>query len=60
MLADLPREGAGWRVRRVVVVDNGSRDATAAVARAGGAEVVSEPVAGYGRACLAGLARVRA
>ncbi|MEY4375271.1 MAG: hypothetical protein RL760_1438 [Candidatus Eisenbacteria bacterium] len=60
VLADLPREGAGWRVTRVVVVDNGSRDATARVAREAGAEVVTEPVAGYGRACLAGLAHLRA
>jgi glycosyltransferase involved in cell wall biosynthesis len=43
-------------VRRVVVVDNGSRDRTAGVARAAGAQVVSEPRAGYGAACLAGLA----
>ena len=40
----------------VIVVDNGSSDGTAEVARAGGARVVAEPVAGYGRACLAGLA----
>jgi len=60
VLAGLPRAGEGWRVRRVVVVDNGSRDDTAEVARALGAEVVSEPVAGYGRACLAGLAALRA
>lgn len=59
VLADLPRAGRGWRVRRVVVVDNASRDATAEVARARGAEVVSEPIPGYGRACLAGLARLR-
>jgi glycosyltransferase involved in cell wall biosynthesis len=43
-------------VAEVVVVDNGSRDGTAAVARAHGATVVAEPVAGYGRACLAGIA----
>ena len=47
-------------VDAVVVVDNGSRDRTAALAREAGAVVVSEPRAGYGRACLAGLARVRA
>ena len=41
---------------RVVVVDNGSTDATAAVARSHGAEVVPEPRRGYGQACLAGLA----
>jgi glycosyltransferase involved in cell wall biosynthesis len=41
-------------VSRVVVVDNGSRDRTAAAARAAGAEVVTEPRPGYGWACLAG------
>lgn len=40
----------------VVVVDNGSRDRTAEVARAAGALVVSEPRRGYGSACLAGIA----
>jgi hypothetical protein len=45
---------------RVLVVDNGSRDATAAAARAGGAEVVSEPRRGYGQACLTGLAALGA
>ncbi len=44
------------RPGRVIVVDNGSTDATAELARAGGAEVVSEPRRGYGSACLAGLA----
>ena len=39
---------------RVIVVDNGSHDRTAEVASAAGAEVVSEPNRGYGRACLAG------
>ena len=39
----------------VVVVDNGSRDRTAAVAREGGARVVEETRRGYGQACLAGL-----
>jgi glycosyltransferase involved in cell wall biosynthesis len=46
-------------VDRVVVVDNGSRDRTAAVARANGAEVVHEPRRGYGAACLAGVRRAR-
>ena len=59
LLAELPRAGAGWRVRRVVVIDNGSRDATARVAIAAGADVVAEPIAGYGRACLAGIAHLR-
>jgi len=43
-------------VQEVIVVDNGSRDRTAEVARAAGARVVSEPRRGYGRACLAGIA----
>jgi len=42
-------------VRQVVVVDNGSRDETAAEARDAGAVVVACPVPGYGRACLAAL-----
>ena len=43
-------------VHEVIVVDNGSRDRTAEVARAAGARVVREPRRGYGRACLAGIA----
>ena len=46
-------------VDEVIVVDNGSRDATAARAREAGARVLSEPVRGYGRACAAGVAAVR-
>lgn len=42
-----------------VVVDNGSRDRTAAVAREAGADVVHERRRGYGAACLAGVARAR-
>ena len=40
----------------VIVVDNGSTDATADVARAHGAHVCGEPRRGYGQACLAGIA----
>jgi len=43
-------------VDEVIVVDNGSTDRTAQVARAAGARVVSEPQRGYGRACAAGIA----
>ncbi len=39
----------------VVVVDNGSRDGTAEVARLAGATVVPEPTPGYGSACRAGI-----
>ncbi len=38
-----------------IVVDNGSRDGTAGVASACGANVVSEPRRGFGAACVAGL-----
>ena len=41
--------------REVIVVDNGSTDATAERAAAAGAKVVSEPNPGYGRACAAGV-----
>ena len=40
---------------KIIVVDNGSRDATAERALAAGAQVVSEPTSGYGRACMAGV-----
>lgn len=56
VLASLPRP----TVRRVVVVDNGSRDRSAERARAGGAEVAHEPRRGYGSACLRGLAHLEA
>jgi glycosyltransferase involved in cell wall biosynthesis len=52
----LPRVPSGFCV---VVVDNGSRDDTAGVARALGATVVTEEVAGYGSAIAAGLAAAR-
>lgn len=39
----------------VIVVDNGSRDDTASVARDLGARVVSEPTPGYGAAVHAGI-----
>lgn len=44
------------KVDRVIVADNGSTDDTASRARAAGADVVHVPEAGYGRACLAGVA----
>jgi glycosyltransferase involved in cell wall biosynthesis len=52
-----------WAVRRqgiddVIVVDNGSTDATAERAREAGARVVSEPRRGYGRAVSRGVASV--
>jgi glycosyltransferase involved in cell wall biosynthesis len=51
VLAEIP-PGVG----KVVVVDNGSGDRTAEVARGAGACVVREPRRGYGQACLTGIA----
>ncbi|WP_309147018.1 glycosyltransferase family 2 protein [Curtobacterium sp. MCPF17_001] len=45
---------------RAVVVDNGSTDGSADVARAHGALVVTEPVRGFGSACAAGVAAATA
>jgi len=53
VLNDLPAVG------RVLVVDNGSTDGSATVARKCGATVVPEPRRGYGSACLAGLQAIR-
>jgi glycosyltransferase involved in cell wall biosynthesis len=53
------REVLEQGVDEVIVADNGSRDATAARARAAGARVVSEPRRGYGRACATGVAHLR-
>jgi len=51
VLAEIPTE----LVDEVIVVDNGSSDGSAAVARQHGARVVVEPRRGYGSACLAGI-----
>lgn len=48
----LGRVPAGWRA---IVVDNGSRDGSAEIARAHGARVVREERRGFGAACHAGL-----
>jgi glycosyltransferase involved in cell wall biosynthesis len=50
-LAAVPRQ----RFAQILVVDNGSRDRTAEVARRGGAQVVEEFNRGYGKACQTGL-----
>lgn len=48
--ADLP-----VTISEIIVVDNGSTDRTAEVARDAGAMVVAESRMGYGRACLTGV-----
>lgn len=49
----------GIDLSRVVIVDNGSTDRSAEIARQQGADVLSEPQRGYGAACLCGIDRVR-
>lgn len=51
LLSEIPRELAEW----IIVVDNGSTDHTAGVAKSGGVLVASEPARGYGRACWKGF-----
>ncbi|HBB25497.1 MAG TPA: UDP-glucose--dolichyl-phosphate glucosyltransferase, partial [Bacteroidetes bacterium] len=46
-------------VDHLIVVDNGSSDRTAEIARQHGATVVFEPQRGYGAACLRGIEALR-
>ena len=50
----------GGLAQEIIVVSNASTDATAARAAAAGATVLWEPVPGYGRACLRGIAHALA
>jgi hypothetical protein len=43
-------------ISEIIVVDNGSTDSTAEIARQAGARIVYEQQRGYGAACLAGIA----
>jgi glycosyltransferase involved in cell wall biosynthesis len=52
VLADLPPD----LVTEVIVVDSNSDDGTPELAAKNGARVILEPLRGYGRACLTGLA----
>ena len=62
VIADIPKtvhtpDGhTGASVQEIIVVDNGSTDDTAAIAKQNGARIVNEPQRGYGSACLAGIA----
>lgn len=55
-IASLVAELRATVAAEIIVVDNGSTDATAAEAAAAGARVVAEPRRGYGYACAAGVA----
>ena len=54
VLKDLPSD----TLHEIIVVDNGSTDNTAEVARDSGARVVQEKRPGYGSACLRGIAEL--
>ena len=55
VIRDIPRS----MVSEIIVVDNNSKDQTAAVANAAGAIVLSEKEQGYGAACLKGMDHLR-
>jgi glycosyltransferase involved in cell wall biosynthesis len=58
-IAAVVREVLAQGADEVIVVDNGSSDATGQRARGAGARVIHEPQRGYGRACAAGLRALR-
>jgi glycosyltransferase involved in cell wall biosynthesis len=55
-IASVVREMPWDLIHECIVVDNGSTDATAAVAEAAGARVILQAQRGYGRACATGAA----
>ncbi|MEM9540025.1 MAG: glycosyltransferase family 2 protein [Cyanobacteria bacterium P01_E01_bin.42] len=57
-IADVIGKLQSLGLSRIRVVDNGSRDRSAEIARSAGAEVVSETIPGYGRACWRGLQEI--
>lgn len=54
VISSIPR----W-VDDIIVADNGSTDASAAIAEAHGARIVKQPRRGYGSACLAAIALLK-
>ena len=47
-----------YTLENIIVVNNGSTDDTAVIAKNHGAVVIDEPQSGYGNACLAGIAYI--
>ena len=54
-IAEVVRNLQQYGLRQIRVVDNGSTDRSAVEAQTAGAEVIFEPIAGYGQACWRGL-----
>jgi glycosyltransferase involved in cell wall biosynthesis len=59
VLHDLATLQTAGVVHEVIVVDNGSHDRSAEIARSANATVLHEPQRGYGAACLCGIAHLR-
>lgn len=55
-VGNVVREIPGTLIDEIVVVNNNSNDQTALEAARAGATVLHEPIQGYGRACLRGIA----
>ena len=58
-IGEVIREIRRELVTEIVVVNNASTDDTEKIARAEGATVLREPMPGYGRACLKGIAYLK-
>lgn len=58
-VGEVVREIPRALVREIIVVNNASTDNTEVIAREAGATVLREPVPGYGRACLRGIAHAQ-
>jgi glycosyltransferase involved in cell wall biosynthesis len=56
VISDIPKH----IVNEIVVVDNGSTDSSAQIAESMGATVLSQPIRGYGAACLKGIEYLQA
>jgi glycosyltransferase involved in cell wall biosynthesis len=54
-IADVIASLQSYALHHIRVVDNGSTDESIAIAKAAGAEVIHEPIRGYGQACWRGL-----
>ena len=50
---------SGMTLRKILVLDNGSTDETAAIAKDFGVEVIFAPKRGYGSACLEGIKAIQ-
>lgn len=59
-ITDVIKSLQSYGLTKICVVDNGSSDRSIEKALKAGAEVVSEPIPGYGRACWRGMQKIPA